>query len=87
MFSHSTRRQASTVIPARCYKNTLTRPLLLIRLHCALLHICLTWRLTSAGSKHGGMGGFDAKLQGFAISPANIQICLRDDGTEWLLVS
>ena len=32
------------------------------------------------------MGGFDAKLQGFAISPADIQICLRDDGTEWLLV-
>lgn len=32
------------------------------------------------------MGGFDAKLQGFAISPADIEICLRDDGTEWLLV-
>ena len=40
----------------------------------------------SAGSKDGGMGGFDAKLQGFAISPDDIQICLRDDGTGWLLV-
>jgi hypothetical protein len=32
------------------------------------------------------MGGFDAKLQGFAIAPSDIQICRREDGTEWLLV-
>jgi hypothetical protein len=48
----------------------------------------LDWlEIILAGSgRHGGMGGFDAKLQGFAISPDDIQICLRDDGTEWLLV-
>lgn len=31
-------------------------------------------------------GGFDARLQGFCIAPEDIQICTRDDGTEWLLV-
>ena len=33
-----------------------------------------------------GWGALTPSCKGFAISPADIQICLRDDGTEWLLV-
>lgn len=40
----------------------------------------------SGDGKDGGLGGFDRRLQGFCIPPEDIEICTRDDGTEWLLV-
>jgi hypothetical protein len=40
----------------------------------------------SAAGDGGWASKFDQKLQGWFIHPDDIQVCRKEDGTEWLLV-
>ena len=48
--------------------------------------ICKTAILYPVAGDGGWASKFDQKLQGWFIHPDDIQVCRKEDGTEWLLV-
>lgn len=48
--------------------------------------ICKTAILYPVAGNGGWASKFDQKLQGWFIHPDDIQVCRKEDGTEWLLV-
>ncbi len=49
------------------------------------LLVTFSGRCASDDGDGTGIGAFDQRLQGWFISPDDIQICKRQDSSEWLL--